>query len=623
MSHNKFTSFFIILALLNSMQAFSEQTSLESKRPDNIGDIKWNSQKAAIDEIKLLPVNAMDVSNKKLGGVVYVGPAGSSCASSIQAAVNNTNYDQIRLLQGVYSENIVITRSVEIKGGYGSCSAFLATGDSTIDGEGGSTAAPTIRTQLSDGDTVDLINLKIIDGTNGVRAEGIGSTVNIINSTISLNNTNHDGLGNIFRGGGLAIFGGTAVLDDTNISMNTAELGGGIYCTNAQVILTGSSSITSNTATSNISGAGGGVYVSTGCDFQYLATDNGNSISFNKTLSSDGGGISAFSSDQTNPASITLSPLIIGGPASDLGTPILMVSNKAGTEQDPKAGSAIYADGFVDIIMQRVEIKNHTIGDDLIRLADNSKLSIHCGSFNQLCNFISNNSAEHLINFRAIPSDLFSDLDNAISFTQFDNNTADTLINAFTALTDGFDIKLKLSKSVFSNNIVGSGELFLTNTGPVDISHITSLKDLTNISRVARVYAGGTLNLSHSLLSSNSSTGAIVSFTGAEPTPVINIDCTISDFSNFTQSGITTVTRSMKVQNIEFVDAENGDYHLQSYSPAVDYCPQASDDNGKDIDGNDTGLDNPYMINLNNGVFDVGADEVDVFIDIIFKDGFE
>ena len=83
---------------------------------------------------------------------------------------------------------------------------------------------------------------------------------------------------------------------------------------------------------------------------------------------------------------------------------------------------------------------------------------------------------------------------------------------------------------------------------------------------------------------------------------------------------------SVEVANPMFVDAANGDYHIDaSLSPAVDYCNELNVmAQFKDIDSDVRGYDDPTVVNnpVTNGAFDIGADET-YDNDIIFADGFD
>lgn len=75
-----------------------------------------------------------------------------------------------------------------------------------------------------------------------------------------------------------------------------------------------------------------------------------------------------------------------------------------------------------------------------------------------------------------------------------------------------------------------------------------------------------------------------------------------------------------------FVDAANGDYHLKSESPAVDYhLTTGADffDPNEDIDGNVRGKKLLKVLPVNGSGFDIGAYELQSLGDLLFVDGFD
>jgi len=141
-----------------------------------------------------------------------------------------------------------------------------------------------------------------------------GTTVSIVGSTISLNTAGSDG-------GGLYTYGSSLLLQSSSVKNNSAPRdGGGIEFGNAsgccgpvggsprrqaKALLSSvpfgltimSSSVDHNTVQS---GAGGGIYVYTGCGGALPVTIDGSSVSFNQTLGNDldtdsgGGGYAQF-----------------------------------------------------------------------------------------------------------------------------------------------------------------------------------------------------------------------------------------------------------------------------------------------------------------------------------------
>jgi hypothetical protein len=123
------------------------------------------------------------------------------------------------------------------------------------------------------------------------------------------------------------------------------------------------------------------------------------------------------------------------------------------------------------------------------------------------------------------------------------------------------------------------------------------------------------LNLNNSIIRDQ---GTIISVAG-NINPFLNIGC---NFVHETDSLAiaTTLTDTFNI-NPEFIDSDNGDYHLSPNSLAQDMCdennPQA---NFKDLNAVTRGFDNLNVANL-RGPYDIGAFEYDN--DTIFNNGFE
>jgi len=86
---------------------------------------------------------------------------------------------------------------------------------------------------------------------------------------------------------------------------------------------------------------------------------------------------------------------------------------------------------------------------------------------------------------------------------------------------------------------------------------------------------------------------------------------------------INGITRSLYIDDPNFIDRNNRDYHLtRGNSSAIDRCGDSNITTPlRDIDFSVRGIDDVNITNV--GVtYDIGADEV-VGNDIIFKNGFE
>ncbi len=218
------------------------------------------------------------------GPTCTVAPAGDY--TTIQAAVDDTGCTTIQVRAGTYAENLVITRSLALMGGYNAAFTSRTPGNSIVDG--------------------GRVNTTIII-TDGGAATIDGFTI-----------TGGDGSLNDGLGGGLFIHGATAIVRYNTISDNVASqvitqggFGGGIYvkATTAPVLIHDntiqanvgySAVLTSPTVASD--GGGGGI----NCDTGSSAVITGNMVQYNWAARTDvpslavqafGAGISVYQAD--------------------------------------------------------------------------------------------------------------------------------------------------------------------------------------------------------------------------------------------------------------------------------------------------------------------------------------
>jgi hypothetical protein len=185
------------------------------------------------------------------------GSMGAPCATITYALGQTDAGGTIHVAQGTYTENLTLTKTVNLLGGYATdwSTRTLAPYVTTVDGGG-------IHTVL------------VVDGDYGPLLEGF----------TFINGHRHNG-----AGGGVRFVGGAAPTLRSNwILNNTADKsGGGIYIGSYGTL---SPTIISNTIAGNIAkskdGGGGGIYVTA-----RPALIQGNVISSNHAISSAGGGI--------------------------------------------------------------------------------------------------------------------------------------------------------------------------------------------------------------------------------------------------------------------------------------------------------------------------------------------
>ena len=180
--------------------------------------------------------------------------------TTVAAAITAANPGDRLLIEGgvTFAENLVISISLTLQGGYGGCGSG-SSARTTIDGTN-SGRVIDIYGDLN----VSLENLDIINGNvgwgGGVR---VGSNTDLRGTNLRIyNNTATT------YGGGVRLWGARATFTSTNIYNNTAPLGGGVYGTvynnSAPALnLPASADVYDNQALTGNS-LGGGVYMSGG-----------------------------------------------------------------------------------------------------------------------------------------------------------------------------------------------------------------------------------------------------------------------------------------------------------------------------------------------------------------------
>jgi hypothetical protein len=209
-----------------------------------------------IDTEPGLPGAAFPVDALIVNGTTGTVLPGSPCPDPVHSAVYTTvqkavtcapdvappNSRTIGIEAGTYTENVTIAKNLKLEG-VSATTAIVNGGD-------------TGRVfTISPGYTVTFTALTLTNGTaaNGGGLYTDGSTVTLIDSTVSANTATGDG-------GGIFTLGGTVTVLRSTLTGNTAASeGGGIYTSGGTIAL-GNSTLTGNSATT----AGGAVYSSAG-----------------------------------------------------------------------------------------------------------------------------------------------------------------------------------------------------------------------------------------------------------------------------------------------------------------------------------------------------------------------
>jgi hypothetical protein len=249
------------------------------------------------------------VTSSAQAATIRVGADGACQFNNLPAALsaaasNGDSANTIQLARNVSYTNVHVSlngnKQITIQGGLDDCTSTAISGQTTLDGVGGSGTVLAIN--MSGGGGVFLNHLRIQGGSE--------DTGVLVTPT----------------GGGIEILSGDVTLSNTLVTANNSKLGGGVYVqgggsTLAVLRLKDGSSISANNARTDASAGGGGVYCRSG-GFVTLA----DSIVGNNDSTGDGGGIYL---DNCQLSLAAFSPATIG---------VNLINNAAGLN-----GGAIFA----------------------------------------------------------------------------------------------------------------------------------------------------------------------------------------------------------------------------------------------------------------------------------------
>ena len=525
-------------------------------------------------------------SSTGIGDKYYVGADNACDFSTIQLAINAANNSQnspeVRVAYNKnYNEILFISNSnIFIDGSYASCSDarnnIHGGNRAKIDGFPGSEIAII---QVTTGLFVHIKGMQL-QNNNGGGIYAAGTSVITLEDMLLFQLGTH----------ALEVSGDGQIevrIKNSLFLLNSGSGGSAIRCegSNHTINVTENSGFANNT----ISGA---IFLNNGCDFLM-----------------SGGGFQNNSSELSGGAIY----------AEDSIVTLINVtfnSNIAGMN-----GGAIMASGGTQINAEATRFINNQSANygGAISLFDFTSLTLNgtaesCLQTNK-CNLFDNNTAK---NGGALS--LLSNFLANISSTYFENNRADFGTAIYSIGTSS----AKIEGSVFNHNgnhaADGFGDrsvIFAASTTFITLTYST-FADNKVLFSTFKQEGDSELNVYSSIIYDPDS-GNVFESTGSSTT--LNAHCLIVHET----SSFNTTNAMVTAADPIFVDAANGDYHINAaLSPAVDYCTDnLAMAQNQDIDFEDRGFDDSAVINnFTNAIYDIGADETQGN-DIIFDNGFE
>jgi hypothetical protein len=576
------------------------------------------------------------------GAIRYAGPG---CPfASIQAAVNASgDGDTVRVVTGSYNERVsILSKGINLIGGFASCSALAPDGRSTINragtGLGMDIFYPAATTDPQR--TVNVENFVIRGGggsgfdSGGALVEGRPGklAVNFRNVQISDNQRADSGAGG--SGAGLRIvttgdFAGSAAAmttldnDSTVIRNTSGGDGGGVHCLSTHdaggvtLLRMGTTLVFDNEAVN-----GGGIAVD-GCKNVFLynggpvilifpaggilgnsAIDTGGAIAVR-----NGGDVwmrateFAGFGDADEAALISANSASIGG-AADVRDPgsRLRVEDAYVLDNSASQGAAfnVTLEGALEVFRRAGTAACDPIvsgGGVLSRppcsVIDGNEASAGGGALN----IVGPSSAD-------------------ISRSLIRNNTAggsggNVVRIANPSIYSGPNTEVRIEGSVIHDNS-GSFVFDVAHNADLLVSHSTVAD---NPNTLVRVVAADDRFARARFQSSIIDTGtAFMSSLAGSGQTLFELDCMIGNVASG-DTGATNIPFYSQIDP-EFVDQDGRDYRLQATSPAIDYCDEFNPSLFPDLNGNPRGVawtGPPTTVpptSVNGGLVDLGAYEI-------------
>ncbi len=309
---------------------------------------------AAAGRAPIVPQVPSTVDVACAGSCRVVGSGGGLCDfPTVQQAVA-ANATEIRVVSGVYAENVsVADRNLVVSGGFASC-ADAANGVGGVAGARSTIAPASGRAlQVQQGGTGAMalaLNHLVLSGTIGADGGALRIAGNAAlatrNVVVTLDDTVvRDSAANGARGGGIAVQDADLNLLRSEVSANVATRGGGLYCLRAVVFLDDHPTTLGSAAAGGGNQAvlqGGGAWLDQGCslDLRGVITNN--------VAGLDGGGVYVAAGGA----------LYVGASTGNNLAAIVANAANTGDVSGGHGGGAVFASG----IGAQVDITNAFLG---------------------------------------------------------------------------------------------------------------------------------------------------------------------------------------------------------------------------------------------------------------------
>ncbi len=539
----------------------------------------------------------------------------------IEAKANNDHFIRVTSEMTLH-DTFIINDFIQITGGYDSCAdADTNTLGTNLTQWSGDNTDTVVTIDVSGVLPLVLLeNFRVFNGRN-IGASGAGG-ISIVNGSVTLlNSVVESNAGR--EGGGIRVRGiSSLTIQDSSIGSNSAtSLGGGIFCfgQDASVTMKGDSVIKLNSSTNK----GGGIYAAIDCS---ISINNGapniNPVfGINGNLADFGGGVylstgadMIISGNDLQPAeisdnlSLNNNAQFAGGGGVFLtgaGTTLTATNTEISGNTAVNYGAGMVVEDFAQITMKRLNTP----------CWDNDKCS------RLWKNRITSNTGYAAVGY------LDSGAVAKINQTYISENEANSKLvfyvkNAAFLRMEGNIVAYNIGVSLATTQSLFEISGPLNSGGNIDFLYNTlTHNNASTMFKLNATNSQPTLRIMNSMINDQ---GLILETAGAN-TPIVTMH---SNYVHENASLIGTLTFNHLIANpslyADFVDGNNGDFHIANNSQARDYCGESIiQSQYKDLNGKDRGVDDLTIPNL-QGTYEPGAYEYQSALpENIFSNGFE
>lgn len=551
------------------------------------------------------------------GSFLTVGGDNSCQFQTIQDAIDNGLSNTIRIASNKnYFENIDLSNSSKsLIGGYADCtqaqinitdlSQALITASSQSNGV-------YMNNTAAQNNEVLLRNLVIANANVGVKLVAQnGSDTSLTLNNVRLFNNSGRGLSVSSVNSGEA----SLVLNDAHIDFNG---NGGISCADDTIDMkiTGDTLIENNVTNAS----GGGIWAGHGCGMEIYSP----AIIKNNHAELNGGGLHVLNASVgVYGIATTCENGICFG---DWDDPVTFSGNEADSNQDSFGdGGGVHVAGNGSLLFVYNALFENNMADNggAIKVDDGAQVVAagfkepgeNCWTNSGCLQFKGNQAMSGGVIYLETASKA------TLAYADITGNKADTGVVAHVRESSEFTL---VGSAVHHNGEGGSGNhndenLFTVSTNIQDTDGVIVLDGVTIADN----------DVTDQVIENNESDVSVFASIIFADVPVYqphgnpqsHFECVIAhENSSFSAGGTVSVYDPNMTPM--FVNPNQGNYHLDVNSPAIDYCYNASGQDYRDMDFDTRGVDDLNVPNL-HGFYDIGADEYHASNDIIFENGFD